>query len=509
MVMRVTSQTQQRNALNNIFRITENMFNAQKEITSGKKIQKPSDDPSGMRDTLALRTNIKQIKQFDRNINNNQLFLSSGESALDSIGVSLSRAKELSMVELGGLSTSETRGYAKTELDNIISKVLQDANAKVKNMHIFSGTNVNTTPFELSASGAVYIYKGNSENLMVQIEEDINVKVNIPGSEVLGTDLNPDLNTSTNVSDLNGGTGITAGSFFITDRAGTSGAITITSSMTLANVITAIDNVSSNLTASINSSGNGITIRDTSSVIKNSLTVSEVDGGTTALSLGIVGTKDGNIEGMDLNAALSTNTKISELNGGDGLTLGDIQIINGATSGVVSLSSATTIGGVIDLINAAASGTVTASIDSAGTSLQVVSNNSSTIAVVNNVGTDTTAEELGIGGGRNVINTLFKLKQAMEYDDTFAILGSLANLDSGLATINESRAIYGAVARRIMSTEATHQQNIVDQKNQISNIEGADLVEAASEFAAMEAALQASLSSTARIIQPSLLDFLR
>ena len=507
MVMRVTSQTQQRNALNNIFRITEAMFNAQKEITSGKKIQKPSDDPSGMRDTLALRTNIKQIKQFDRNINSNQLFLSRGESALDSIGVSLSRAKELSMVELGGMSTSETRGYAKTELDNIISKVLQDANTKVKNMYIFSGTDVNTTPFEVSASGAVY--KGNSDNLMVQIEEDINVKVNIPGSEVLGTDLNPDLNTSTNVSDLNGGTGITAGSFSITDRAGTSGTVTITSSMTLANVITAIGNVSSNLTASINSSGNGITIRDTSSVITNSLTVSEVDGGRTASSLGIVGTKDGNIEGMDLNAALSTNTKISELNGGDGLTLGDIKIINGAASGVVSLSSATTIGGVIDLINAAASGTVTASIDSAGTSLQVVSNNSSTIAVVNNVGTDTTAEELGIGGGRNVINTLFKLKQAMEYDDTFAILGSLANLDSGLETINESRAIYGAVARRIMSTEATHQQNIVNQKDQISNIEGADLVEAASEFAAMEAALQASLSSTARIIQPSLLDFLR
>lgn len=508
MVMRVTSQTQQRNALNNIFRITEAMFNAQKEITSGKKIQKPSDDPSGMRDTLALRTNIKQIKQFDRNINSNQLFLSRGESTLDSIGVSLSRAKELSMVELGGMSTSETRGYAKTELDNIISKVLQDANTKVKNMYIFSGTDVNTTPFELSASGAVYIYNGNSDNLMIQIEEDINVKVNIPGSEVLGTDLDPNLNTSTSVSELNGGSGIASGAISITDRAGISGTVTITSSMTLANVITAIDNVSSNLTASINSSGNGITITDTSSIIKNSLTVSEVDGGTTALSLGIVGTKDGNIEGMDLNAALSTNTLISELNGGQGLTLGDINIINGAASGVVSLSSATTIANVISLINNSGNN-VTASIDSAGSSLQVISNSSSTIAVVSNVGTDTTAEELGIGGGRNVINTLFKLKQAMEYDDTFAILGSLANLDSGLETINGSRAIYGAVARRIMSTEATHQQNIVNQKDQISNIEGADLVEAASEFAAMEAALQASLSSTARIIQPSLLDFLR
>ena len=373
-------------------------------------------------------------------------------------------------------------------------------------MFVFSGTDVRTTPFETSASGAA-VYKGNSDNFTVQIEENTNVKVTIPGSEVLGTDLNPNLNTSTLVSQLNGGNGIAEGSFTITDRSGYSRTISITSSMTIGQVITTIS-ASSNLTASINSSGDGITITDTSSVINQSLTVSEVGDGTTASSLGILGRRDGNLEGINLNATLSEATLISELNGGQGLTLGNINLVNGAASGTVSLSSATTIGEVISQINNAGHN-VTASINSAGNALQVTSNNSSTVVVVNNIGTDTTAEELGIGGGRNVINTLFKLKQAMEYDDTFAILGSLANLDSGLETINHSRAIYGAVARRIMSTEATHQQNIVNQKDQISNIEGADLVEAASEFAAMEAALQASLSSTARIIQPSLLDFLR
>ena len=280
--------------------------------------------------------------------------------------------------------------------------------------------------------------------------------------------------------------------------------------MTLGQVISAITNTSSNITASINSSGNGITITDTSSVIKNSLIIGEVDGGTTASNLGIFGKKDGNIEGVDLNATLSKATLISELNGGQGLNLGSISIVNGAAaSAAVSLSSATTIGEVISIINGAASGTVTASINSAGNSLQIISKNSSTVAIVNNIGTDTTAEQLGIGGGRNVINTIIKLKQAMQSNDTFAILASLDNLDSGLTTINESRAIYGAVANRISSTEKIHQQDIVNQNEQISNIEGADMVKAASEFAAMESALQASLSSTARIIQPSLLDFLR
>jgi flagellar hook-associated protein 3 FlgL len=507
MVMRVTNLTQQRNALNNIFRITEDLFNAQKEITSGKQIHKPSDDPAGMRDTLALRTSIKQIKQFDRNINSNKIFLQSGESALDSIGISLSRAKELSIVELGALSSTETRGYARLELESIISSVMQAANTKVKNMFIFSGTDIRTTPFEVSELGAAY--KGNSENMTVQIEQGTNVKLTIPGSEVLGTDLNPDLNTATLVSSLNGGTGVKDGSISIKDRAGKTSSVEITSSMTLGQVISAITNTSSNITASINSSGNGITVIDTSSVIKNSLTISEVAGGATASNLGIFGKKDGNIEGADLNATLSTATLISELNGGQGLNLGSISIVNGAASAAVSLSSATTIGEVINIINEAAPGTVTASINSAGNSLQVISKNSSTVAIVKNIGTDTTSEQLGIGGGRNVINTIIKLKQAMQSNDTLAIIASLDNLDSGLTNINESRAIYGAVTNRISSTENIHMQDIVSQNEQIANIEGADMVKAASEFAAMESALQASLSSTARIIQPSLLDFLR
>lgn len=504
--MRVTNQTQQRSALDNIFRITEDLFNAQKQITSGKRIHKPSDDPAGIRDTLALRTNIKQIKQFGRNINNNQIFIQSTDAALDNIGVSLIRAKEISMVELGGLSTSETRGYAKAELQNIISIVLQAANTKAKSMFVFSGTNVKTTPFEISASGAVY--KGNTDNYTIQVSADTNVKINQPGSEVLGTDLNPDLNTSTLVSQLNGGAGISAGSFTITDRAGNSGTVSVSSNMTLGSVISAISSVSENITASINSSANGITITDTSAVIKQSLTVSEISDGTTATSLGILGKKDGNIEGTDLNSTLSTSTNISELNGGLGLALKDINIINGAASGTISLTSATTIGGALNLINSAGLN-VTASINSAGNALQVISNNNSTVAIASNVGVDTTAEDLGLGGGKNIINTIIKLKQAMQKDDTFGILASLNNLDSGLVSILEARAIIGATARGMQLTETSHQQDIVNQNEQIANIEGADLVEAASEFAAMEAALQASLSATARIIQPSLLDFLR
>lgn len=102
MVTRVTNQAQQANSLQNIFRITENLFKAQQEIASGRRINRPSDDPAGIRDALLLRTSISQSNQFIRNISNNRLYIQAGDSALESVGISLIRAKELAVSELGG-----------------------------------------------------------------------------------------------------------------------------------------------------------------------------------------------------------------------------------------------------------------------------------------------------------------------------------------------------------------------------------------------------------------------
>ena len=506
MVTRVTNQAQQANSLQNIFRITENLFKAQQEIASGRRINRPSDDPAGIRDALLLRTSISQSNQFIRNISNNRLYIQAGDSALESVGISLIRAKELAVSELGGLSTKETRGFAANEFDQILSQVFESANIKIKNQFLFSGTAFRTQPFEQSASGAVYF--GNTERFQIAVGENTNADFTIPGSEVLGNDLNPQLTSSTALSTLTAGSGITPGSFTITDRSGNSGTVTVTSSDTVGSLISKINALGGNVTASINSNGSGLQLTDGSSVISQALTVAEVSGGGTALELGILGQRDGNISGSDLNPTVTSATLISDLNGGDGLTLNQISIVNGSASGTVTLSSATTIGDVIDLINSS-SFNVTASINSAGNSLLINSNSSSTVAIVNNVGTDETAENLGLGGGKNVFTTLFKLRDALNNDDTFAILASLENLDSTLASVNNNRAVIGASLRRVDLTDFVLDQSIVDQSQQLAEIEDADIVKSVSDLANLEFALQATLAATAQVLQPTLLDFLR
>ena len=507
MVTRITSQAQQANSLQNIFRITENLFKAQQEIATGKRINRPSDDPAGLRDALLLRTGLNQANQFIRNIDNNRIFIQAADTSLSSVNVNLIRAKELAVSQTAGIASAQTRTSTAAEIDEIISSVIATANTKVKNQYIFSGTNFRVQPFSSETSGAIYL--GNTESFKVRIADSLNVDFSIPGSQVLTTDLNPKLKTDTALSSLNGGIGAASGAFSISDRGGNTATISVNSTDTVSSLISRINSAGINVTASINSTGKGLQLVDTNTVISQALTVTEVSGGTTASDLGILGKRNGALlNGANLNPALTTSTLISDLDGGNGLILNKINIVNGSASGTVTLSSASTIGDVINLINNSGLN-VTASINSAGNSLQSSSNSASSVAVFKNVGTDETAENLGLGGGKNIFTTLFKFRDALKKNDTSAILASIDTLDSSLASINHSRAIIGASLARVKNSDSVHIQNLTDKTEQLAKIEDADLVKSASDLAKLEFALQATLSSTAQILQPTLLDFLR
>jgi len=142
MVMRITNQIQQSNALQNIFKITEDLFAANQRIATGKRINKPSDNPFGIQDTLTLRSSIAQIQQFGRNIDNNRLFLNTADSALNSVGLGITRARKLAQGSLGPNSDAQTRASVALEIQSILDQAIQQANTQVKGQFIFGGTDV-------------------------------------------------------------------------------------------------------------------------------------------------------------------------------------------------------------------------------------------------------------------------------------------------------------------------------------------------------------------------------
>ena len=126
----------------------------------------------------------------------------------------------------------------------------------------------------------------------------------------------------TQLSQLNGGKGITYGSFNITTRSGLMKTVNISqlTHATVGNVIESINNLGIGVTARINANGDGIEIQDTTTGT-GSLTVNETGTGKTASSLGLVGTGDssGVLVGslarkVDLSASDTLSTLISKIN---------------------------------------------------------------------------------------------------------------------------------------------------------------------------------------------------
>ncbi len=524
MVMRITNQIQQSNALQNIFRITEDLFAANQRIATGKRINKPSDDPLGIQDTLTLRSSIAKIQQFGRNIDNNRLFLNSADSSLDSVGLGISRALELAQSGLGPSSDAQTRTNIAQEVQAILDQAIQEANTQVKGHFIFGGTDLLNAPYLANGSGLGAVYSGNSDTLEVEVGANLTVPITRPGSAVFGPDMNPALNdtllASTSLAALNGGTGIPVGTFTITDREGNATLIDTTGMTTVNQLITAINTAipAINVTASLNADKSGLLITDTtlSDDIIRSLTLTE-GSGTTAQSLGILSQNDGNIVGSDLNPNLTNATLISDLNGGNGLTLGQINIVNGTLSATVDLGPPLlTVGEVINAINTAVDDVtfaplnVTADFNSKDNALQVVSTGGPppTTPVISEVGGGDTAFLLGIGGG-NVFTALDTLREALERNDTSGITASFANLNEALDTVLQARAEYGALVRTMDTLEIGHGADEVSEIAQLSAVEDSDFVKDASDIAALQLALEATLNTTARVLQPSLLDFLR
>lgn len=506
MVTRVTNRMLTNNALNNIFRISDNIEKTALKLATGKRINKLSDDSVRIKSILGFRNSLSQREQFIRNITQGELLLNVADSALNDITIQLQRAIEIAVSAANATENATTRSFGAIEIDSMISQVISSGNIQVQNRYIFSGQKILTAPFSSSASGAVYL--GDRNELSIEIDKSSYVGITIAGSEVLASDMDPGIDGNTLLSDLNKGQGVSAGSFTITDGEGNTATVTITSGMTIDDVNSAISSSLSNIIASVNSSSTGILITDNSSSPTQNLVIADTGTGTTASELGIIGNVDGDISGLGLDPSMTTSTSLSLMDEGSGLTLTSISIINGTASGTVSFSSASTVDDVINAINSSGFN-VTAAINSTGNGLTVSSNSSSTTAIVAEVGTGTSAADLGIMGKNNVLSTLFALKEALEKNDTVGIAASLDNLNTGVEHIASIRGKLGARVNRLQIVEDIHNQRKVDTTEILSDIEDADFVKEEMEYLSLQNALNATLNVTAQIIQRSLLDFLR
>lgn len=236
------------------------------------------------------------------------------------------------------------------------------------------------------------------------------------------------------VASLNGGEGFTLGTISIQGRAAASGTnIDLSGAVTVQDILDSINDAAVGVKASLNASGNGIQVTDTSAGAGD-LIIADVSG-TSAADLGIAGTfklETTQVNGANLQRQwVSANTLLSDYNGGKGVTKGKFKITNslGASATIdLTQGNETRLADVIAEINSRGIN-VTAGINGNGDGLLLTDSAGGSLKLKVEEEGSTTASDLGILGEATAttIDGSFERAIAVEATDTLATLEKKIN----------------------------------------------------------------------------------
>ncbi len=120
----------------------------QEQLTTGKRINRPSDDPNGAEVVLNLRTSQTEIEQFQRNAVTVNQKLIGADDTLNSYQDVLVRLRTLVSNGLSDTATPAAKQALATEIESLRESVLTVANSKYGEDYLFGGTRINEPPFD-------------------------------------------------------------------------------------------------------------------------------------------------------------------------------------------------------------------------------------------------------------------------------------------------------------------------------------------------------------------------
>lgn len=162
----------------------DTLTKTESELTSGKSINQPSDNPYGASVVLNLNSELSEMSSYASNISDGTGWLNQASSGLTSIQNAVQSVRELVVEGANGTNTAAEDQSAAQEVNQLIATVKQAANTTYDGNYVFSGTATDTAPYE---SGASDTYQGNSGSITREISSGVSVQINTNISSVLGS----------------------------------------------------------------------------------------------------------------------------------------------------------------------------------------------------------------------------------------------------------------------------------------------------------------------------------
>jgi flagellar hook-associated protein 3 FlgL len=210
--MRITNGMLTSRALSDLQGNYAAMAKAQEQVSSAKRLNRPSDNPADVQAAIKLNDSLASMAQYQRNIQAGQRSTSTAETALASAGEAVQRLKELGIQAANATMTSSDRAAIAAEVKQLSDELVSLANAKVGNDYVFSGQKTNTPAYANPTAtyagdqGAINARVSPGSTLQVNVTADVAFGPALAAAAQLATDLGSgQAPSSGTLSSLDGG----------------------------------------------------------------------------------------------------------------------------------------------------------------------------------------------------------------------------------------------------------------------------------------------------------------
>ncbi len=397
---RVTDQMRMSFTLNSLRATQRQSGRVQQQLATGERLAAPSDDPDAANRAMGLQRLGELREQVLANLDAAAVVFDHTDNALGEARDLLTEATVLASDSIDA-TDAERRSNAQM-IQSMIDRLVSIANLRVGDTYVFAGTDCLSPAFAVDANGVRYL--GNDDARAADLGGIDRTPVGLVGSEVFGlsgrgvtgwADLTPAMTAETRLATLDGaaGEGIRLDAIEVSDGTDT-WQIDLTGCDRVGDVIDAIDDATGGaVTAAIAPGGTALHLTGAPGA---DLTVGEAAHGWAAHDLGLFAStgQGDSFTGEAVRPRLTETTALANLAGGAGLDLASgLRITHGGTDATLTFDADTTVGDLLNRINAAAG--VEARINAAGDGIDVLNRIAGAALRIGENG-GTTAEDLGL-----------------------------------------------------------------------------------------------------------------
>lgn len=195
--MRATQTTTYRSLQTFLGRTSDRLQNLQLQAATGKRLNRPSDDPTAISPMLSARTQIQTSERYIETIESGLDRVDNMDGFLDAIENTLVRIREIGIASVNGTLSGQDRLTYADEVSQLRTQLIDAGNAQTDGKYLFAGFSEKTRPFTLNPGYPApdpnpVSYNGDNGTIEFEISPNELIDINLTGNALMLGDADND-----------------------------------------------------------------------------------------------------------------------------------------------------------------------------------------------------------------------------------------------------------------------------------------------------------------------------